>query len=302
MNNRRTGSGMHFPTLPLLWAALIAMLLSGCAFNRTFIPEVYEVHRGDTLSGIAARFGLDWHALARWNDIRPPYRIYIGQRLSLDPFPPLNYDRMRRKRRAARRSRQRRRSRHPTPRSTVTALTPDRGPSVTRLPTNQSTAASGERGHVTDGPPSRQPAAGTAAATQESSRPPPAPAPLVNDRGWRWPLAASVLDSHGSRPSRNGINLYGIAGTPVYAARGGQVVYAGVGLQGFGKLVIIKHDEHYMSAYGYTRNLQVDEGDRVAAGEHIADMGLGPGSRAMLHFEIRHDGEPIDPASVLPDR
>lgn len=286
---------------------LSVAVLGGCAVNRVFIPEVHKVHPGESLSSIAAGYGLNWHNLARWNDIEPPYTIYIGQRLSLDPFPPLNYDRMRRRRRAARVSR------HPTPRSTVTAMPDGRGPRVTRVPAPRtptrptpeapantvSPRDPGSSGH------SRESADGadeTAVATRQPQRPAADSGLLVGPQGWRWPLASSVLDSNGADPIRHGINLYGTAGTPVYAARAGQVVYSGVGLQGYGRLVIIKHEGNYLSAYGYAQNVRVEEGDRIAAGEHIADMGLGPGSRAMLYFEVRHGGEPVPPKRVLPQR
>ena len=130
----------------------------------------------------------------------------------------------------------------------------------------------------------------------------PAAQELTNEAGWRWPLASSVLASHKVESARHGLNLYGSEGTPIYAAHAGNVVYSGAGLQGIGQLVIIRHKGEYLSAYGYVSNLQVEEGDKVTAGTHIADMGIGPGSRAELHFEVRHKGEPIDPQTVLPKR
>src|SRR5699024_1736388 len=130
----------------------------------------------------------------------------------------------------------------------------------------------------------------------------PAATAATNEAGWRWPLAPKAMASQNVESARHGINLYADEGTPVYAAHAGSVVYSGAGLQGIGKLVIIKHNGEYLSAYGYVRDLQVDEGDKVTAGSHIADMGVGPGSRAELHFEVRHKGKPINPESVLPKR
>ena len=86
----------------------------------------------------------------------------------------------------------------------------------------------------------------------------------------------------------------------MYAASSGTVVYNGSGLKGYGKLIIIKHDEHYLSAYGFNQRSLVSQGQAVAAGAHIADMGLGPENKPMLHFEVRRDGDPINPQSVLP--
>lgn len=322
------------------------VLVSGCAFNRVFIPEVHKVHRGESLTSIAAAYDLNWRNLARWNDIDPPYNLRVGQRLSLDPFPPLNYGRMRRQRQAMRRqSGGMRQPRDVSPRATVTALPSGDGLSVAPLSTPQPVSGQQPSGSASKAPavqpiPKNEPslpqsdalgstpaaAAGSAqpAMTANAGRvgasasgndsttstqtdapvdaPATNPPPLVSDAGWRWPLAASVLNAHKAKPIRHGLNLQGIKGTPVYAARDGQVVYSGVGLQGFGQLVIIKHDDNYLSAYGYVENVRVEEGDRIASGEHIADMGLGPGRQAMLHFEIRHEGESIDPQSVLPQR
>lgn len=271
-----------------------AMLLSGCAINRSFTPEVHKVNRGESLSIIAAHYGLNWRELARWNGIRPPYTIYVGERLSLDPFPPLNYDQMRKRRQAAVTKR------HPTPRSTVTTIDDDRGFTVSKLPTSQRKSTDRNAGSTASTrPDTPQPVVAT---NSDGNRNVPAQtSPLVNKSGWRWPLADAILDPSTMESARHGINIYGVEGTPIYAARAGQVVYSGAGLQGIGELVIIKHDNEYLSAYGYAANLQVEEGDRIAAGQHIADMGVGPGTRAELHFEIRHEGEPINPKSVLPN-
>ena len=97
-----------------------------------------------------------------------------------------------------------------------------------------------------------------------------------------------------------GIDIGGREGSPVYAASSGRVVYNGTGLKGYGQLIIIQHDEAYLSAYGFNRRTRVEQGQDVAAGAHIADMGRGPQNKPMLHFEIRKNGEPIDPESVLP--
>ena len=96
-----------------------------------------------------------------------------------------------------------------------------------------------------------------------------------------------------------GIDVAGSVGDPVRAAAAGEVVYAGSGLRGYGNLVIVKHDEHTLSAYGYNGSLTVAEGERVRAGQQVAKMGLRDG-RGLVHFEIRRDGKPMDPATLLP--
>jgi lipoprotein NlpD len=98
------------------------------------------------------------------------------------------------------------------------------------------------------------------------------------------------------------MDLGGEVGSPVRASRGGEVVYSGNGLVGYGELIIIKHDDRYLSAYGFNQSRLVAEGEAVNAGQVIARMGTGPDNQAMLHFEVRDRGKPIDPIRVLPDR
>ena len=121
--------------------------------------------------------------------------------------------------------------------------------------------------------------------------------------GWQWPVTGPVVrgfESDGT--GKRGIAIGGREGQPVEAAAGGRVVYSGNGLRGYGNLVIVKHSERYLTAYGYNRELLVREGERVSAGQAIARMGLGPGRQALLHFELRRDGEPVDPRRFLPGR
>lgn len=141
--------------------------------------------------------------------------------------------------------------------------------------------------------------------TAHASSPAPhgrAPASLASDLDWRWPVAGEVLRGYSSEHVRRGIDIAGSAGDAVRAAAPGRVVYSGSGLKGYGNLVIIKHDDRFLSAYGFNRRLRVEQGETVGAGQHIADVGLGPENRAMLYFEIRRDGEPVDPQRLLPRR
>jgi lipoprotein NlpD len=158
-------------------------------------------------------------------------------------------------------------------------------------------------------PPQATPPAGSAAAKPavvrpERTRPTPsasqsaAPAAL----GWRWPVEGRLSrrfaeDAQG----KQGIALSGSLGQSVTAAAGGRVVYAGNGLRGYGNLVIVKHNGRYLTAYGYNREILVQEGDVVTAGQRIATMGMGPGQQPALHFELRRDGKPVDPLPYLPE-
>lgn len=136
--------------------------------------------------------------------------------------------------------------------------------------------------------------------------PPPAGAPIEPPPRLQWPVNGPVLGAFGASPvTASGIQLGGKAGDPVRAAAAGEVVYAGSGLVGYGELLIVKHSSNWLSAYGYNRELLVREGDRVSAGQPIARMGEGPGAagtgyRPALHFEIRRNGEPLDPVGLLP--
>lgn len=120
---------------------------------------------------------------------------------------------------------------------------------------------------------------------------------------WRWPVEGRVLSAFGASTGLNrGIDIAGELGDSVVAAAKGRVVYAGSGLRGYGNLVIIKHNETYLSAYAHNRQLRVAEGDSVDAGEVIAEMGSSGTDSVRLHFEIRRDGKPVDPIGYLPER
>jgi len=116
-----------------------------------------------------------------------------------------------------------------------------------------------------------------------------------------WPTEGRVLSSFKANdPSRNGIEIGGSEGQSIIAAAAGEVVYSGSGLIGYGELIIVKHSDRMLSAYAHNRKRLVSEGQRVAAGEKLAEMGRDDRNRAMLHFEIRVNGTPQDPTKYLP--
>lgn len=118
---------------------------------------------------------------------------------------------------------------------------------------------------------------------------------------WQWPTKGKVIQRFSRKdPTRKGIKIAGRFGQSIYAAESGKVVYSGSGLIGYGQLIIIKHDKDYLSAYGHNRKLLVKEGDEVAKGERIAEMGVAGGGGSVLHFEIRRKGTPVDPGAILP--
>jgi lipoprotein NlpD len=138
--------------------------------------------------------------------------------------------------------------------------------------------------------------------TQAPPQPAPPP-PSASAVAWRWPADGQIVGRYAAgQPTRQGIDIAGSAGQPVRAAADGVVVYSGAGLVGYGELIIVKHDEQWLSAYGHNRSRLVNEGARVNAGQQIAEMGRTGAARDMLHFEIRYNGKPVDPLSYLPRR
>ena len=119
--------------------------------------------------------------------------------------------------------------------------------------------------------------------------------------GWRWPAEGKVVRAY-SGTVHKGIDIAGRAGDPVLAAAAGKVVYAGSGIVGYGNLLIVKHDDIYLSAYGHNRRLLVVEGERVKVGQRIAEQGSSATNSVKLHFEIRREGKPVDPKRLLPSR
>jgi lipoprotein NlpD len=224
----------------------------------------YIVRRGDTLYSIAWQHALSVNQLAGMNAIRSPYTIYTGQRLRVRPGSK------------------------PVP------ATPPPGP-----------------------PPAAPAAARTApqpppAAARTAPQPPPTgkpvaakPAPKLPAvvKHWVWPASGRLINGYNPGASgKKGIDIAGKKGQPVKAAAAGKVVYSGSGLVGYGRLIIIKHNETLLSAYGHNSNLLVSEGEYVKAGQVIANMGSSGTDRTRLYFEIRKNGKPVNPLRYLPRR
>jgi lipoprotein NlpD len=150
------------------------------------------------------------------------------------------------------------------------------------------------------------PPAGGVAGVRPRPEAAPARLPEISEQpapAWAWPTRGRIDVDFGGRPgSGTGILIGGRAGQPIQAAAGGRVVYSGGGLIGYGKLIIVKHNDTYLSAYGHNSALLVKEGDAVRKGQRIATMGEGPGRQPRLHFEIRKNGQPVNPKHYLPAR
>ena len=165
----------------------------------------------------------------------------------------------------------------------------------------------GQRLRLYPGGSSRRSAGGSAAVSRPPASAPRPPAPVApppsSPFSWRWPVDGTLLTRFvAGEPTRQGIDIGGTAGVAVRAAADGVVVYSGSGLVGYGELVIIKHDEQWLSAYGHNRARLVNEGQVVKAGQQVAELGHSGAPRDMLHFEIRYNGKPVDPLSYLPKR
>ena len=123
----------------------------------------------------------------------------------------------------------------------------------------------------------------------------------ATDIAWIWPASGNVLAGF-DEVKNKGVDIGGTAGTPVMAAADGRVVYVGAGLRGYGNLIILKHNNTFLTAYAHNQSLLVKEDQTVRKGQRIADMGSSDADKVMLHFEVRRNGKPVDPAKYLPVR
>ena len=146
----------------------------------------------------------------------------------------------------------------------------------------------------------------TTTASNRTTRPPVHSLPALPAQPsprWAWPTNGRINVEFGAKPGPGtGVLINGKTGQPIVAAASGRVVYAGGGLIGYGQLIILKHNDTYLSAYGYTTSLLVKEGQEIKKGQRIATMGEGPERKTRLHFEIRRNGKPVNPRQFLPAR
>jgi lipoprotein NlpD len=223
-------------------------------------PGYYTVRPGDTLIRIALEAGQNWRDLVRWNNLENPNVIEVGQ--SLRVTPPAG-----------------------TTAAEVTAVRPATPASGAVLPPVGSPGESRAAASV----PAAPAAAARAADASEEDVP------------WAWPTAGVPTVLAGFDEARNkGLDIAGKAGDPVLASADGRVVYAGAGLRGYGNLIILKHNNTYLTAYAHNQALLVKEDQNVRKGQKIAEMGNSDADRVKLHFEIRKQGKPVDPSRYLP--
>ena len=285
---------MRRPGYWLLLALLSAMVLSGCAnknrpapvedrspnaarapakmvasADNAGKPGYYSVKSGDTLIRIGMDNGQSWRDIARWNNIENPNLIETGQVLRVTP-----------------------------PEETGVVVRPVSSTNVVTSPAPANTASA------------PAPASNSAFVRPPASaaNPPNASTPTNNlansdsaedTVSFQWPTRGNVLAGF-DEVKNKGIDIAGKAGDPVLAAADGKVVYAGSGLRGYGNLVILKHNNTYLTAYAHNQSLLVKEDQAIKRGQKIAEMGNSDADQVKLHFEIRRQGKPVDPAKYLP--
>jgi lipoprotein NlpD len=230
-------------------------------------PGYYQVKPGDTMIRIGLENGQNWKDLVKWNNLENPNLIEVGQVLRVV------------------------------------------------APGTETGAASRPVGtaRVESRPLDAKPTVAASSAVAATPAPPAAPtppnpgvaAPAVRDADddvtWQWPAAGPVASAFDEGRTK-GLAIAGKLGDPVLAAADGRVVYAGSGLRGYGNLVILKHNNTWLTAYAHNQSLLVKEDQSVRRGQKIAEMGSSDAERVQLHFEIRKQGKPVDPAKLLPPR
>ncbi|HET6588270.1 MAG TPA: peptidoglycan DD-metalloendopeptidase family protein [Oleiagrimonas sp.] len=291
----------------------VAVLLAGCGvppLHRSVVVETdsngvpvhasgevadhhYTVARGDTLYSIAFRANVDYHQLARWNGIGAPYVIHPGQvlRLTRPRYMPAQQ------------------AQAPVFRTVSSGQSSSHEPA--RVLSTATSAAAAAAGAATS------PAIPASTVVSVAGQPPVATPEPETGQGasaaipsgatrsvggirWRWPAEGKLLSHFSANDAMPGINIGGQTGEPVRAAADGVVVYSGNGLVGYGELVIIKHSDDYLSAYGHNSKRLVKEGEHVEAGQIIARMGSTGAPRDELEFQVRYKGKPVDPLDYLP--
>jgi len=290
---------------PLGMALLLSLVIAGCASNNTGLapvedrgtlgtapavgtgtsdmtapvkpppgienlgkPGYYEVRPSDTVRKIARDTSQRWQDIVRWNNLENPDRIEVGQVLRVVP-----------------------------PVASAAAPAPAAAPVPAAAATATTAAAPAPAAPAVPAPAEVKPSAPVATASVA----PPAATSGDESVGWIWPAQGTLLAGFDEAKNK-GYDIGGKAGDPIMAAADGQVVYAGAGLRGYGNLIILKHNNTYLTAYAHNQTLLVKEDQRVRKGQKIAEMGSSDADRVKLHFEIRRQGKPVDPSRYLPSR
>ena len=251
------------------------------------VTRIYIVQKGDTLYSIAFLNGVDYRDVADWNKLDNPAAIKIGQQLQLHittgGTPPSRDD----------------------PKPVMLSQVPEAGPTksypkVGKLAyTAQALAQAEKLQNETAGAVITTPAVAAAVPARTTVT----PVRLADDEApleWGMPTNGKLIAGFSENDNRKGVDIVGQRGQSVVASASGKVVYSGSGLRGYGKLIIIKHNKTYLSAYAHNDQILVKEGQSVSKGQKIAEIGNTDADQVKLHFEIRRLGKPVDPAKYLP--
>ena len=278
---------------------LMGLVLTGCGGHGSLAPvtgvdtasnerpEKHTVRKGETLYAVAWQHGLDYRTLAAWNRLVHPFVIYPGQTLALSG-PSIAEKADPKQAPAATVS---------LPEEPTLEVRPIPEPGeesshgAVSIPVGTATEDDASSLHIGNG-------AGAAVSRVEAIGPDVFDDDTPID-AWYWPTQGEVTGRFG-KSGKKGIDLSGARNQPVLAASDGKVVYSGSGLIGYGKLVVLKHNKRFLSAYAHNASILVSEGEVVRAGQRIALMGRSGSNKVKLHFEIRRDGEPVDPLDYLP--
>lgn len=231
-------------------------------FENAGKPGYYTVKPGDTLIRIGLESGQSHKDISRWNTLENPNKIEVGQVLRVVP-----------------------------PTGEVAVVTkPVTSGTVTTTPIASASVPA---------KPASAPAGAASASVKAASAPAAVASGVDEELGWIWPGKGAVIAEF-DEVKNKGVDISGSAGDPVLAAADGKVVYAGAGLRGYGNLIILKHNNTYLTAYAHNQSLQVKEDQSVKKGQKIAEMGSSDSDRVKLHFEVRRQGKPVDPLKYLP--
>lgn len=284
-------------TAPAVSAGLPEVRELPLAAGEDIRPLSYTVKKGDTLYSVARAHGYDYREVAAWNNIEPPYTIKLGQVLNFSPASAPSI--------------------RPAAKAEAKPLEP-----VAKLPvpikndpllktypkgiklrySEQAVAQLEKEGNA---PPTAKaelalakPSTATEATPQEKKE--GSAATEEDEIEWAWPATGKLIGTFQENSSLKGIDIAGKMGQPVFASAPGKVVYSGSGLRGYGKLIIIKHNKTFLSAYAHNNVILVKQGQNVVKGQKIAEMGNSDTDQVKLHFEIRRMGKPVDPLRHLP--
>jgi len=242
-------------------------------------PAYHTVRRGETLYSIALDYGLDYRELAQWNGVSDPSVIRQGQQLRLR-----------------------------APSTAVTSAPLRATPGVKGRPLGDSASAragiksqpKGVRVPYSDQAYAELASAKPSVASRPESKPPENVDGDEDGISWAWPTSGKIVSGFKGNANLKGISIAGKLGQPVLASAPGRVIFSGTGIRGFGKLIVIKHNNIFLSVYAHNSELLVKEGQSVTRGQKIAEMGSTDTDRVKLHFEIRRYGKPVDPITLLP--